>query len=201
MTVPRIQLHWPTVPSYHADEPALDVLAAVLEGTASQDRLYRQLVLDRSLARQVYAAHPTKSLAGSFEIWAYVLPGTKVDDVVAIIDAEIERLKRDGPHPDEVRKAQVAREKDLVMSLESISGKASLLAQTAASLGRPSRLPEGPGTGLRSHSGRRPEGRQAATSDQDASGSTSSLVSRRRDPLKSRQPSRKTIRCRPFRTN
>ncbi len=137
VTVPRVQLHWPTVPSYHADEPALDVLAAVLEGTASQDRVYRQLVLDRSLARQVFAAHPTNELAGSFEVWAYVLPGKKIDDVVAIIDAEIERLKREGPRPEEVRKAQVAREKDLVTSLESISGKASLLSQTAASLGDP----------------------------------------------------------------
>jgi zinc protease len=137
VTVPRVQLHWPTVPSYHADEPALDVLAAVLEGTASQDRLYRQLVLDRSLARQVYAAHPTKSLAGSLEVWSYVLPGQKLDLVVAIIDAEIERLKHEAPHPDEVRRAQVAREKDVVVSLESISGKASLLSQTAASLGDP----------------------------------------------------------------
>jgi len=137
VTVPRVQLHWPTVPSYHADEPALDVLAAVLEGTASEDRLYRQLVLDRSLARQVNVAHPTKSLAGSFEVWSYVLPGKKIDDVVAIIDAEIERLKREGPQPDEVRKAQVAREKELVLSLESISGKAGLLSQTAASLGDP----------------------------------------------------------------
>jgi zinc protease len=137
VTVPRVQLHWPTVPSYHADEPALDVLAAVLEGTASQDRLYRQLVLDRSIARQVYAAHPTKSLAGSFEVWSYVLPGKKLDDVVAIIDAEIEQVKREGPQLDEVRKAQVAREKDLVVSLESISAKASLLSQTAASLGDP----------------------------------------------------------------
>ncbi len=99
VTVPRVQLHWPTVPSYHADEPALDVLAAVLEGTASQDRVYRQLVLDRSLARQVFAAHPTNELAGSFEVWAYVLPGKKIDDVVAIIDAEIEKLKREGPRP------------------------------------------------------------------------------------------------------
>ncbi len=125
------------MPAYHPDEAALDVLAAVLEGTMSQDRLYRQLVLDRSLARQVYAAHPTKLLAGSFEIWSYVLPDKKLDEVVTVIDGEIERLKREGPGPDEVRKAKVAREKDLVTSLESISGKASLLSQTAASCGDP----------------------------------------------------------------
>jgi zinc protease len=137
VTLPRVQLHWPTVPAYHADEGALDVLASVLEGTASQDRLYRRLVLDRSLVRQVFVAHPTKLLAGSFEVWSYVLPENKLDKVVAIIDEEIERIKQEGPSPGEVRKAKVAREKELIMSLESISGKASVLAQSAASLDDP----------------------------------------------------------------
>jgi zinc protease len=135
VTIPRLQLHWPTVPAYHADEAALDVLAAVLEGSASRDRLYRRLVQDQSLVRQVFAEHPTKLLAGSFEVWAYVLPDKKLDQVVAIIDSEIERIKRAGPAAEEILKAKVAREKDLVMSLESISGKASVLSQTAASLG------------------------------------------------------------------
>jgi zinc protease len=137
VSLPRIQLYWESVPANHPDEAPLDVLAAVLDGTASEDRLYRELVLDRPIARQIYVSHPTKDLSGSFQIWAYVLPGQNLDEVVALIDREVERLQRAGPDAAEVKRAQVAREVELIASLESISSKAGLLAGSAASLGDP----------------------------------------------------------------
>ena len=67
---PRAELIWPTVPSNHPDEPALDVLAAVLGGLPKENRLFRTLMYDRQLASQVAASHPTHLLSGMFEVRA-----------------------------------------------------------------------------------------------------------------------------------
>ncbi len=68
VSLPRAQLVWPTVPAGHPDEPALDVLAAVLGGLDKENRLFRELMYDRQLAASVSAAHPTHVLAGTFEV-------------------------------------------------------------------------------------------------------------------------------------
>ena len=43
-----------------------------------------------------------------------------------LADAEIERLKKDGPTEAEVRKAQNQRESDLIMGLQSVTRKAEV---------------------------------------------------------------------------
>src|SRR5687767_14751926 len=48
---PRLYLVWPTMPAYHKDEPAMDVLANILGGGGKSSRLYRTLVYDRQIAQ------------------------------------------------------------------------------------------------------------------------------------------------------
>ncbi len=134
---PRVELVWTTVPANHPDEAALDVLAAVLGGLAKESRLSRALLHDRPLATGVNASHPTSPITGTFEIRLYAPPSQRLEELVRIIDVEIERLKRDGPTADEVRKAQDERERALVMGLESVTDKAAVLNGYAASLGNP----------------------------------------------------------------
>ena len=93
----RAELIWPTVPSTHPDEPALDVLAAVLGGLPKENRLFRRLIYDRQLAAQVSAAHPTHLLAGMFEVELYAQPGQKLDELVRIAQAEIEQTQERRP--------------------------------------------------------------------------------------------------------
>ena len=106
ISLSRAELIWPTVPSTHPDEPALDVLAAVLGGLPKENRLFRTLMYDRQLAAQVRASHPTHLLSGTFEVELYSQPGKKLDELVKIAEAQIEKLKQDGPTAAEVRKAQ-----------------------------------------------------------------------------------------------
>ena len=54
-----------------------------------------------------------------------------------IADAEIERLKKDGPTAAEVRKAQNERESELVMGLQSVTRKAAVLNEYMDRLGDP----------------------------------------------------------------
>ena len=137
VSLPRAQLIWPTVPTSHPDEPALDVLAAVLGGLPKENRLFRALMYDRQLAAGVDASHPTQYLTGTFEVDVHARPGEKLDELVKIVDAEIERLKKEGPTPLEVRKAQNERESALIMGLQSVTRKATVLAQSMESFGDP----------------------------------------------------------------
>jgi zinc protease len=133
----RAELIWPTVPSTHRDEPALDVLAAVLGGLAKENRLFRTLIYDRQLAAQVSASHPTHLLSGMFEVELYAQPGQKLDELVQIAHAQIARLKTDGPTAAEVRKAQNERESELVMGMQSVTRKAALLSEYLDRYGDP----------------------------------------------------------------
>ncbi len=137
VSLPRAQLIWPTVPVNHPDEPALDVLAAVLGGLPKENRLFRALVYDRQLAAAVDASHPTQSLAGTFEVELYARPGEKLDEIVKIANAEIERLRNEGATPLEVKKAQNERESALIMGLQSVTRKATVLNQSMESFGDP----------------------------------------------------------------
>ncbi|MFI5459509.1 MAG: M16 family metallopeptidase [Isosphaerales bacterium] len=137
VSLPRAQLIWTTVPANHPDEPALDVLASILGGLPKENRLFRALIYDRQLAAEVEASHPTLLLSGTFEVELYARPGQKLDDLVRIADAEIERLKREGPTAAEVRKAQNERESALIMGLQSVTRKASVLNQSMGTLGDP----------------------------------------------------------------
>ena len=137
VSLPRAQLLWPTVPAAHPDEPALDVLAAVLGGLAKENRLFRALMYDRQLAAQVGASHPTQLLSGTFEVELYARPGQTLDELVRIADHEIARLREEGPTPLEVRKAQNERESGLIMGLQSVTHKATVLNQYTDTYGDP----------------------------------------------------------------
>jgi zinc protease len=137
VSLPRVQLIWPTVPATHPDEPALDVLAAVLGGLPKENRLFRALMYDRQLAAAVDASHPTQYLTGTFEVELYARPGEKLEELVKVADAEIERLKKEGPTPLEVRKAQNERESALIMGLQSMTRKATVLNQSTEMYGDP----------------------------------------------------------------
>jgi zinc protease len=136
-------LIWPTVPLKDPDEAALDVLAAILGGLPKENRLFRALVYDRQLAAQVDASHPTRLLAGTFEIDLFARPrvdarpSDQLAEIVKLADAEIDRLKREGPSALEVKKSQNARESELIMGFQSVTQKASTLNQDAATYGDP----------------------------------------------------------------
>ena len=113
------------------------MLAAVLGGLPKENRLFRALMYDRQLAAQVDASHPTHLLSGTFEVELYARPGQKLDELVKIADAEIERLKKEGPTAVEVRKAQNERESELIMGLQSVTRKATVFNEYMDRFGDP----------------------------------------------------------------
>jgi zinc protease len=133
----HVEVVWNTVPAHHPDEAPLDVLASVLGGASKWNRLYRVVVDDRQIATQVSASHPTRLLAGRFEVILVARDGQKLDELVRLADAEIERLKRDGPTAEEVHRVKIERRTSQIEALESVTSKASTFNYNSAALGNP----------------------------------------------------------------
>ncbi len=92
---------------------------------------------DRQVAASVGADHPTHRLSGEFHVVLHAHPDQDLGALVKLADAEIERLKHDGPTEAEVRKARNARESELVMGLQSVTRKAEVFNTYQAVYGDP----------------------------------------------------------------
>jgi zinc protease len=137
VSLPRVELVWPTGPRGDADEQALDVLSLVLGGIDKENRLFRALMYDRQLAAHVEAGHPATALAGEFTVTLYARPGQPLDELVKIADAEIARLQAEGPTESEVLKARNTQESQLVVALQAAGKKADYLNNYNVEFGDP----------------------------------------------------------------
>ena len=72
----RLYLVWPTGPAFDEQEPALEILSAIL-GDGKSSRLYRSLVYDRQIARDVSVYHYGQEIAGEFFIQVTANAGTE----------------------------------------------------------------------------------------------------------------------------
>ena len=86
--LPRLYLAWPTPPDFADDQPALDLLSAVL-GAGKSSRLHRTLVHERQIARDVAVYHHAQEIAGELLVQITVNPGQSVEDVEAAAREEI----------------------------------------------------------------------------------------------------------------
>jgi len=133
----RGTLVWPTVPQGDNDEAALDALAAILGQLPNENRLYRALVYDKQLAANVASFHGTNALGGTFVINITPQQGRKLDDLLAIADAQIARLQNEGPTADEVRKVRNSTESSAVLALQSVQAKADFFNRYNVQFGDP----------------------------------------------------------------
>jgi len=110
--VPRMVMGFNTVTYGDADEVPLTVIASLLTG-GKTGRLYRALVEEKRVASLVRAIHQPGRYPGWLAIEVELLPGRSLDEVEALVIAELNRL-RDEPIGDgelkRVRRQLVAGE-------------------------------------------------------------------------------------------
>lgn len=90
-TNPAVTARWHTVAQVHADVPALEVMAEVLNGPTG--RLQRSLILDQGLATSARAGQGARKYEGMFEIQAECKEGVTPEQLEAAIHREIDKLK------------------------------------------------------------------------------------------------------------
>ena len=140
--LPRLYLSWVAAPRFDPDEAPLDVLLSIL-GEGRSSRLYRSLVYEKQIARDVSASYATMEIAGEVRLDAMVAAGASVEAVEQALFEEIELVKAERPSEEEVQRAVNRLEAHYVRQLESVGGfggRADLLNYYNVFTGDPGRL-------------------------------------------------------------
>ena len=147
-TTPSIQIVFKTVPAVHKDAPALQALAGILGGVPlfggrggpggpggqrpPSGRLTKSLVLDQKVATRASAAARGMKLGGTFELQLTPVPGKSPTELEAPLQAEIDRVIKDGVTDEELARFKNATRVGLYNRLETNTGIRDALSQSLA---------------------------------------------------------------------
>ena len=124
----RIDLAYKAVPGNTPDFYALQVLSAAFQSGQSS-RLYQTLVKEKELVTAVGGFMDEKRGVGALYTFATVRQGAKPEDVEAVINEEIERLKKEPIADWELQKAKNSTRRSLVTGLQSSISRAISIGQ------------------------------------------------------------------------
>ena len=136
--LPRLSITFPTVPSYHPDEAALDCLGEIL-GQGKNSILYQQLVKTQK-ALNAIAFNNTSELSGEFRLSLTPAPGTSLTDSKKLMDDAIKAFEVRGVTDDDIAKFTGSVEANLIYGLQSVAGKVRQLAAYQTYTGNPNMI-------------------------------------------------------------
>ena len=119
--LPRLYTVWPTPPAFDSMEAPLDMLSVVL-GEGKSSRLYRSLVYEKQIARDVSVYHHGQEIAGEFFIQATANPGHELGEIEEVISQELERILQEPPTDNELARAKNRIESHHIRQLERFGG-------------------------------------------------------------------------------
>lgn len=128
---PYVKYTFPTVPSYHKDEPALDILADLMAGS-KKSIFYKTFIEDRDDYLQAAIGHPTYELAGEWEVDVVSYPGldltAQLKKTRDLITETINKFGEAGFSDEDLQIAIKGRTSNYYNMEESIAGKSSVLS-------------------------------------------------------------------------
>ncbi len=141
--VPHARLYcgWSTVPFFHEDQPALEMLSDLLSDGINS-RLYRRLVYEDRIASNVGAFQYSLESGGVAGAVVTARPEIPLARIRETMDEEIARFAREGPTEEELAKVKAALQVGFVDAMERLAGKADLLARYQTFLGDAGKIGE-----------------------------------------------------------
>lgn len=137
--LPELTMAWPSVPSYHEDSYALEVLANYLsEGKNAP--FYKELVADRKLTSNVQMYNYTSELAGQFMLQVRAYEDKDLDQVNAAIQETFKKFEQKGISEKDLKRIKAGQETEFYNSLSSVLGKGFQLAQYEIFANDPGRI-------------------------------------------------------------
>ncbi len=119
--LPRLYLVYPGPSLFDVDEAPLVVMATVM-GDGKSSRLYRSLVHEKQIARQVMVGAHGQEIAGEFHIQVTASPGHTVEELQEVVEEELARLLREPPSKREIDRAKNFVESRHIRQLERVGG-------------------------------------------------------------------------------
>jgi zinc protease len=125
---PRLGMTWPTVPNYHTDSYALELLGTYLSG-GKKAPLNKVVVEGDQVADQAYAYSYTSELAGQFSVVARAYNGIDLDSVLNSVNKAMKLFEKNGISQDDLDRIKTSQETDFYQGLSSVLGKGFQLTQ------------------------------------------------------------------------
>lgn len=135
---------YPSVPAYHRDEPALDMLADMMGG-GNNSLFYKNFVKSKK-AIQANVYHGIKELAGEFTMMVFAYPPEDMnyEKLFNELDAKLKEtmteFEKTGITDEALQRAKTKMESRFISSGESVLGKASMISEWDRLVGRPFNL-------------------------------------------------------------
>jgi zinc protease len=133
---------FPTVPQYHRDEPALDVLG-IMMGSGNNSVFYKKFVKSK-IALQTFANHRSEELSGEFQIAVFAYPPEdfNLEKLFTDLDTKvkecIDEFGKDGITDEALARAKGQIETNAYSQISSVWGKNSTISEWERLLGKSS---------------------------------------------------------------
>ena len=134
--ITRVQVAFPSIDLTNPDLYALDVLAMIL-GQGRTSRLYQALKDEHKSVLSVDGSSWTPSFVRGLFLVSLALDYRNLDAALDQMWSVIERIKAEGPTPDEFQRARTKVKADYIFSKESASGVIGDLVSSYAATGDP----------------------------------------------------------------
>lgn len=134
--MPLVQIAYQTPPGDAPDLQALEVLSSILTGGDSS-RLYQSLTKEKELVASVGGYVDERIGPGSFNVYAMVRTGKRVEDVEAAIYEQIERLIKEPIAAWELEKAKNTTRLGFLEGLRTAQARATALGTYTVMYGDP----------------------------------------------------------------
>ncbi len=138
---PRVHLVWPTPALYATGDAALDVVASVLTDGKSS-RLYKPLVFDQKIAKDVSAYQASSQLGSVFVVQATAAEGKSVEELTKALTLALAKAFETPPTKDEFERALNSWKKSFFHRVEDVLSRAQLLSTYYHLAGRADYLKE-----------------------------------------------------------
>jgi zinc protease len=119
--LPRVYLAWHTPALYAPGDAAMDIAASLLAG-GKNSRLYRRLVYELQIAQDVTAFQQSQALGSVFLIIATARPGHTIEQIQAVIDEELEKLRTSPADAREMTRTLNQLEASFYRRMERVGG-------------------------------------------------------------------------------
>lgn len=123
---PALIITYPSVPSFHEDEPALDCLASIL-GQGKSSYFYKKFVQTRK-AVNASMGNGTNELAGELSMFVIPFPGVSLSQFEGEVYEALAEFEQNGVSEVDVEKYIARTEASIINGLSSVRGKVSQLA-------------------------------------------------------------------------
>lgn len=117
----RIYMAWITAPIYQPGDAEADLIAQILGGGRS-GRLYKKLVHALQLAQDVAVQIQNLQFGSTLIVQATAKRGVELERLERAIDAELDRLRREGPSAQELARARNQIETRMLTQLQRLGG-------------------------------------------------------------------------------